>query len=733
MTKQKSTKRALLMSALSLLMCVSMLIGSTFAWFTDSVTSGNNIIKSGNLDIELEYWNGTDWTDVKGASDILTNTLWEPGVTEVAYLRVANAGSLVLKYQLGINILNEIAGKNQAGETFKLSDYIQFGVVEGVNGKTGAYSKDDAGRAAAITAVTDSKKISAGYTKAATMNPNDELYLALVVYMPTDVGNVANHNGTDVPQIDLGINVYATQMTAEKDSFNDQYDVLAGETHYMMNGVNYASFDEAVANATPDKDGVVTYFIGGEAEFSGGWGAAIAPAGTTKVVISGTGADTASLNLAHTYRNSIHADGMVIEISNITIECDPCGTHQDQRNIWVCADELYATNVVFKDPADASNVKKAVFDGCTFASATADEEPSGGNYQLWVGDHDANYGSVTESVVVKNSVFKSGKRAIKLAPTTGSVSYTVEIDNNTFYDITKKPAVCLNYGDQANTVKITNNTLYNTELVEDEVNGNYSESNNKLIVDTTVATAEDLASALTSDAKTIVVTLANDIDVTTGALGSAAAGDARLLGGANTETITVDLNGNELNIVASYWSVIGAKNPDATITFENGYMSSSQASGTWNSYDLTFASGSCVFENITFGKAIALETSAKLKNVTINETHDYYALWITAEGQTVEIDGLTINSAGRGIKIDQQYIADADVAKVTLKVSNATFNTLKKAAIMVESAKGADITIGANVDISNTVDATNAVWVDGDVAAYASLVTVTGGTVITES
>ena len=53
MTKQKSTKRALLMSALALLMCVSMLIGSTFAWFTDSVTSAGNKIQAGTLDIEL--------------------------------------------------------------------------------------------------------------------------------------------------------------------------------------------------------------------------------------------------------------------------------------------------------------------------------------------------------------------------------------------------------------------------------------------------------------------------------------------------------------------------------------------------------------------------------------------------------------------------------------------------------------------------------------------------------
>ena len=60
MTKQKSTKRALLLSALSLLMCVSMLIGSTFAWFTDSVTSGNNKIVAGNLDVALYHTNGTD-------------------------------------------------------------------------------------------------------------------------------------------------------------------------------------------------------------------------------------------------------------------------------------------------------------------------------------------------------------------------------------------------------------------------------------------------------------------------------------------------------------------------------------------------------------------------------------------------------------------------------------------------------------------------------------------------
>ena len=211
--------RTLFMLALTAVIGLSV-TGGTIAWFTDSVTSANNIIKSGNLDIEFEYWNGTKWDDVSGKSDILTNTLWEPGVTEVAYLRVKNAGSLALKYELGINIVSETAGVNAAGESFKLSDYIQFGVVETVNGETGAYAT----REDAVAAVTEAKKISAGYTKASNMSAGDELYLALVVWMPTTVGNEANHNGTNVPQIDLGINVVATQYTAENDSFNDQYD-----------------------------------------------------------------------------------------------------------------------------------------------------------------------------------------------------------------------------------------------------------------------------------------------------------------------------------------------------------------------------------------------------------------------------------------------------------------------------------------------------------------------------
>ena len=225
MTNAHSTKKALLMSSISLLLCFVMLLGTTFAWFTDSVTSANNIIVSGNLDIELEYWKNGSWEDVSGASDILTNNLWEPGVTEVAYLRVANAGSLALKYQLGINILSETAGVNVAGEEFLLSNYLMFGVIEDIEvDDTTKAPSIYSDRNEAIADIENAEKLSEGYSKPSAMESGDELYLALVIYMPETVGNEANHNGVNVPTIELGINVFATQYTYEEDSFGSDYD-----------------------------------------------------------------------------------------------------------------------------------------------------------------------------------------------------------------------------------------------------------------------------------------------------------------------------------------------------------------------------------------------------------------------------------------------------------------------------------------------------------------------------
>ena len=247
-------------------------------------------------------------------------------------------------------------------------------------------------------------------------------------------------------------------------------------------------------------------------------------------------------------------------------------------------------------------------------------------------------------------------------------------------------------------------------------------------------TAEEFAAAVKANDKQINIVLNNDLDVAISSLGTITGGSGEYkLGGVDTEAITIDLNGKKLNITTTYWSNLGAKNDNAVFTIKNGTMTSSQATGTWNSYDLTFSNCNYIFENVVFEKAIAFDNtgkSASLKNVTINESHDYYAMWITADGQNITVDNLTIESAGRGIKIDEQY-RDTP-AKVTLTVKNSKFTTAKKAAILVKSAAGAEINV-ENLDITNvTADSVNAVWVDSDSAAHADKVIVNGASRITE-
>ena len=226
----KAIRRSLVMSVISLLLCVSMLVGTTYAWFTDSVTSGRNTIQSGNLDVVLEYWNGTEYKEVDAETKLFNDAaLWEPGYTEVAYLKVTNAGSLALKYQLAVNVYNEVTGKTKDNADITLSEHLQFKVVESETDLAGTYSRDTAKNAdAAATKLQNYTGTSKALEPRNAEGTNDYTdYVALIIYMPESVGNEANHNGTDVPKIEMGVSLFATQQTYESDSFDNQYDAGA--------------------------------------------------------------------------------------------------------------------------------------------------------------------------------------------------------------------------------------------------------------------------------------------------------------------------------------------------------------------------------------------------------------------------------------------------------------------------------------------------------------------------
>ena len=239
MTSSKSTKRALITSALAILMCAAMLIGTTFAWFTDTASSAVNKIQAGNLDVELEYSKDfTEWKKVNDTTKVFEDsTLWEPGRTEVVYLRVKNAGTLALKYTLGIYNLYNSTGKNVLGNKYSLSDYVKLGAVEA----NAAY----ADRAAAISAVQDSAKTlnSIGDTGVvgADLATNTTKVYAMVLYMPTEVGNEANPKNNDpywAAKVSFGISVNATQAMSESDSFDNTYDKDAAT---ILSAISFSS------------------------------------------------------------------------------------------------------------------------------------------------------------------------------------------------------------------------------------------------------------------------------------------------------------------------------------------------------------------------------------------------------------------------------------------------------------------------------------------------------------
>ena len=216
---KKHTKKALFTSVMSLVLCFAMLVGTTFAWFTDSVASGLNNIVSGNLDVEL-IRNGSVKVDDK-VQLFNTVSLWEPGMVAYENLSVKNAGNLALKYTLSINYANqnELNGH-------KLSDVLQVAVVDqDVTGMTRedvlklAQASNNKGTLATFS--MQGELVEGGATTPKNF---------VIFWEPGADDNRYNaKNGAETSdgeplQINFGVNVYATQLPHERDSFGPEYD-----------------------------------------------------------------------------------------------------------------------------------------------------------------------------------------------------------------------------------------------------------------------------------------------------------------------------------------------------------------------------------------------------------------------------------------------------------------------------------------------------------------------------
>ena len=205
MTNRKSTKRALLGSVMAMVLCLAMLVGATFAWFTDTASTGVNKIQAGNLDVVLEMQNADGkWVSAEGktldfvkAADAKGEAiLWEPGCTyELPALRIRNNGNLALKYKVAITGINGSA---------KLNTVIDWTIGD--------------------VAMGAEQHLAAGESNAFTIKG----------HMWESAGNDYMNESID----GIAITVVATQDTMESDSFDKDYDADAEYPVVAVGDVN---------------------------------------------------------------------------------------------------------------------------------------------------------------------------------------------------------------------------------------------------------------------------------------------------------------------------------------------------------------------------------------------------------------------------------------------------------------------------------------------------------------
>ena len=370
MTKKKSTKRALISSLLILAMCFTMLVGTTFAWFTDSVESTGNIIKAGKLDVTMKWANGKDdpaaaatvWTDAS-AGPIFNYQLWEPGYTDAKHIAIANEGTLALKYQVQI-VAN--------GTATELADVIDV------------YWADPATQVADRAAVANLTKVgtlaqvlAGGMNTSGHLDAGDDVAVTIVLKMQETAGNEYQEKSIGT---DFSVKLLATQYTKEADSFDDQYDAAA-----TFPVASQGEFETALAAAAQSTEPATVVLSAGDYTI---------PAGTTIENLTiegkeGTVVDTINISSgANTTLKNFTAEG-------VTFESSHNDTWKGILSTPTTLEDATFKNCTFSTEGDArdNNIYDArmkgdvVFDECTI-----------------YGDvYGINFGHVDGTLTIKNS------------------------------------------------------------------------------------------------------------------------------------------------------------------------------------------------------------------------------------------------------------------------------------------------------------------------------------------
>ncbi|MBE7068788.1 MAG: hypothetical protein E7381_05755, partial [Clostridiales bacterium] len=304
------TKKALLTSALALTLSSSMLVGTTFAWFTDSVTSTGNKIVAGTLKVDLELLGKDGWKSIKESkAPIFNYDNWEPGYTDVKILKVENEGSLALKWKAKFVSDEELSALANV-----IDVYVNPSETE-------------------LTYPTDRTVIGAGYEYVGTVadfvntieettygtlkadgETGDEAYLGIALKMQESAGN--EYQGMSLGDFD--IQIVATQLAYEGDSFGTDYDEDASLNFAPVSNAN----ELKIALANKEENIVLTQDIIVDQNFTVDYDVHIDGAGYTLCRTDGTALMTLATNEPTIYTGNIFTvkAGKTFTIENVTMD-----------------------------------------------------------------------------------------------------------------------------------------------------------------------------------------------------------------------------------------------------------------------------------------------------------------------------------------------------------------------------------------------------------------------------
>ena len=458
--KLKSKKSALLMSFTSLFLCFAMLVGSTFAWFTDTASTGVNKIQAGTLKVDIV---AADKDDATGKYPSLTgegsklnfvkaegaeneSILWEPGcIYQSEGFRIQSKGNLALKWKVQINKSHTVEKEIHGHE---LLDVIEFSVVN-ENGQSVPLD-NFTGNLNGVDAVSGIYKLQ-GKMKTTAGNEYQGLLL----------------NG-------VTITVFATQDTVEHDSFSNRYDADAQNPQVT----NQAEFLSALNSAT---DGETIYLAAGDF-------------GTIEMIhyfkntsvknIKLVGMEGTSIGLwfgkgckpvnGWTFRNISFTGNMGLTIdcvnNGVTVEnCTFTGTRLESAGGGAYASDLTVKNCTFKDTVDTE--KPTVYIGenngvsiadCTFTN---------------VGYNAIQIGKMHGNVSIENNeIDGTCDRAMRFTTAAANGAAVVTIKGNTVTNGAKRAGEVLGARDKNYTINFESNTWEgktDTEMTKETVGRDY--------------------------------------------------------------------------------------------------------------------------------------------------------------------------------------------------------------------------------------------------------------------